>query len=60
MDEKRPDVKVEVSRRRGVLVCPVCGSRELVIIGIAGITPPLYLCKKCGHTTYLPLEVFPE
>ncbi|MCI4407928.1 MAG: hypothetical protein JHC26_02465 [Thermofilum sp.] len=59
-DDGEEDIKIEVSQKRGILVCPFCGSADLVLLGVAGLTPPLYLCRKCGRTTYTPLEIFPE
>lgn len=40
-----------------VLVCPVCGSTDIVVANIAGLLPPLYRCLKCGYIGRIVLEV---
>lgn len=60
VEGKSVGFKAEVTRKHGVLVCPNCGSPDLERIGIPGLTPTLYVCRKCGFATYLPLEVLPE
>jgi len=42
---------------RRVLVCPVCGSTEIVVANVAGLMPTLYRCLRCGYIGRIVLEV---
>ncbi len=54
------DVEVESSLRgRRVLICPVCGSSQIVIANVAGLLPPLYRCLKCGYIGRIVLVAEP-
>ncbi|AKG38863.1 MAG: hypothetical protein ACP5II_04820 [Infirmifilum sp.] len=56
--EGRP-LALEFSRQRSssILVCPICGSTRISPLGVAGLTPPLYVCANCGYRGALVLEV---
>ena len=44
--------------KRGLLVCPVCGSKNIKIMPYTGwLLPSTYMCEDCGYIGYLVLEV---
>nr|MDO8079885.1 hypothetical protein [Candidatus Freyarchaeota archaeon] len=48
--------------KRGVLVCPKCGSRRIrQADSISGfITPPRYFCQNCYYSGYFIVEIGEE
>jgi hypothetical protein len=45
--------------RSGLKLCPVCQSSELEVVSSLsiGLTPTQYICKKCGYTGPLFIEI---
>lgn len=51
------DTLSSVSRKKGVKVCPECGSLDVSPVTMTGyITQPMYVCNKCGFQS----TIFPE
>ncbi len=50
-------LEVESGFKGGVLVCPVCGSTDIVVANVAGLLPALYRCLRCGYIGRIVLEV---
>ena len=57
-DEPLQVYEVGLSRSKGKLVCPICGSSNIKLVGLSGwLTPPLYECKACGYVGRIVLEI---
>jgi len=52
---------IGLGRGKGVMVCPVCGSTNIIEIGIGSwLAPPLYACEDCGYVGRIIVEVEEE
>ena len=49
--------RLEIPGKRGLLVCPVCLSPSLEVVGVVGLAPPLYVCRECGYRGSLVLDL---
>lgn len=46
---------------RGTLICPVCGSKNVVLMPFTGwLLPSTYMCRDCGYIGHLVVEVDEE
>lgn len=44
-------------KNKNIIVCPNCLNPYLKIVGLPGVTPPYYVCEKCGYRGYVVLEI---
>lgn len=58
MDPEKPkDAFFTVSRKPGIKICPRCGSMDVdATTGTGFVSPPLYVCNRCGFAG----AIFPE
>jgi len=48
-------------RHKGTLICPICGSKNVVLMPFTGwLLPSTYMCKDCGYIGHLVVEVDEE
>jgi predicted RNA-binding Zn-ribbon protein involved in translation (DUF1610 family) len=58
LDPEEPkDDSFTVSRKPGIKICPRCGSMDVdATTGTGYVSPPLYVCNRCGFAG----AIFPE
>ncbi len=54
------DVDTVFSKEPKALICPICGSSNVVIINVAGLLPPVYRCLNCGYVGRIVLLAEPK
>ena len=56
--ERQKDTLIPtMSRRPGIKICPRCGSMDVdATTGTGYVSPPLYVCNRCGFSG----SIFPE
>jgi len=58
LDPEKPiEDFLTVSRKPGIKICPRCGSMDVdATTGTGYVSPPLYVCNRCGFAG----SIFPE